>query len=158
MRSRIRWNVGAHESYRRPDLSLVRARDACRGGGGELVECVLVVGADAGGLVGCRGPVALGAGDGGSLGLAGAGASFRPWPAAIRECGDVRNIHHARRHELSSVTRRAGLWRSRSWQPSLPGTWPRLPRSRPRRARALLVPPGGRRSGSWPAGRCPRLW
>lgn len=41
--------------------------DAGVGGGGELAECVLAVGADAGGLVGCGGVGVLGPdGDGGS--------------------------------------------------------------------------------------------
>lgn len=41
--------------------------DAGVGGGGELVECVPVIGADTGGLFGCGGLGALGANDGGGL-------------------------------------------------------------------------------------------
>ena len=44
-------------------------RRADRPSGGELVECVPVIGADTGGLFGCGGLGALGAGDGGGLSL-----------------------------------------------------------------------------------------
>lgn len=50
--------------------SFLQGGDAGVGGGGELVECVPVVGADTGGLFGCGGLGAFGAGDGGGLGLA----------------------------------------------------------------------------------------
>ncbi|MGH3125927.1 MAG: hypothetical protein ACRDND_33535, partial [Streptosporangiaceae bacterium] len=39
------------------------------GGGSELVQCALVVGADAGGLIGRGGLSVVGARDGGNLGL-----------------------------------------------------------------------------------------
>jgi hypothetical protein len=47
---------------------LFQGGDACIGGGGELVECLPVVGPDAGGFVGCGGLGMVGVLDGGDLG------------------------------------------------------------------------------------------
>jgi hypothetical protein len=68
---------------------LFQSGDAGVGGGGELVECVPVVGADAGGLVGCGGLGVLGSGDGGGFGMACSGGVPLGMPGACLGVGDL---------------------------------------------------------------------
>jgi hypothetical protein len=68
---------------------LFQGGDAGVGGRGELVERVLVVGADAGGLVGCGGLGVLGADNSCGLGLAGTGCLLLGLPGARLGIGDL---------------------------------------------------------------------
>jgi hypothetical protein len=71
---------------------LFQRGDAGVGGGGELFQCVLVVGADTGGLIDGGGVGVLGPSDGDSLGPAGSGSLLsgscrRRRPSGRRRCG-----------------------------------------------------------------------
>jgi hypothetical protein len=77
--------------------------DACVGGGGELVQCLPVVGADAGGLVGCGdlGPVCL---LGVVLGLRGACGGVGDLAGGLVSCGAAVAVWSRARRSPSAAS------------------------------------------------------